>query len=261
MTAAVAGSGKVWIVGAGPGDPDLLTVRAARLIQEVDDLVVDGLVPPELYARCDARVVYVGKRAGRPRPSQERIGGILVELARRGRRVVRLKGGDPSIFGRLSEELDALDAAGVAWELVPGVSSVQASALVAGVPLTDRDLADRFVVMTGHRRSGLPRVPELPPYDAQVTLVWLMPLATISELVAMALEAGYPSLLPTVAVSRATLAGEVVVASTLAGLPAAIELCELESPATVLVGRVAERAVKAASSHHVGWRSSAASGA
>ncbi|MDX1383459.1 MAG: SAM-dependent methyltransferase, partial [Thermoanaerobaculia bacterium] len=168
------GGGKVWIVGAGPGAADLVTVRAARLLRTADDLVVDALVPAEVYAEAPGSVVYVGKRAGRPHASQRRIGEILVELALRGRQVVRLKGGDPTVFGRLAEEIAALDRAGVAWEVVPGVSSVQASAVAAGLPLTERDLADRFLVVTGHRRAGRPPVRELPPYDPEMTVVWLM---------------------------------------------------------------------------------------
>ncbi|MEE2775889.1 MAG: uroporphyrinogen-III C-methyltransferase, partial [Acidobacteriota bacterium] len=243
---SVVCTGEVAIVGAGPGDPELLTLRAVRLIAAADDLVVDALVPPEVYASSPASVVYVGKRAGRPRPSQRRIGGILVSLARRGRRVVRLKGGDPSVFGRLGEEVADLEAAGIRYEVVPGVSSIQAAAVAAGVPLTDRDLADRFIVLTGHRRSGHAPVRELPAYDPEVTLVWLMPLKTLPELVDAALEAGYPGALPAVVVSRASTRHQAVVGATLEELLTAVEASGLETPATVLVGRVAHRALSAA---------------
>ena len=178
-----ASPGKVWIVGAGPGDPELLTVRAARLIAEADDLVVDALVAPEIYRGAPGRVIYVGKRAGRPRPSQRRIEEILVQLARERRRVVRLKGGDPSLFARLAEEVQALEAAGVPYEIVPGVSSLLAVPLAAGIPLTDRDAADRVVIMTGHRSaegSAEPAV-DLPRYDDRTTYVLFMGLSRLGR--------------------------------------------------------------------------------
>lgn len=236
--------GRVFLVGAGPGDPDLLTVRAARLVAEADDLVVDALVDPAVYRGSRARVIYVGKRAGRPHVSQARIGEILVELALRGRRVVRLKGGDPAVFARLAEEMEALEAAGVAYELVPGVSSVQAAALAAGLPLTARDVADRFVVMTGHRRAG--GRPALPAWDPEATLVWLMPRRHLDELVECALAAGYPASLPAVAVSHASLADERKVACRLVELEETVSKAGLETPLTVLIGRVGERALTAA---------------
>jgi uroporphyrin-III C-methyltransferase len=236
-------SGRVSVVGAGPGDRELLTLRAARLIDEADDLVVDALVPPDLYRDSPARVVYVGKRAGRPHASQARIGEILVDLAGRGRRVVRLKGGDPSVFGRLGEEIRALEEAGIDYEVVPGVSSFQAAAVAAGAPLTERNVADRFLVMTGHGRAGAPALPELPSYDERTTVVWLMPLGNLERLVQRALALGYPHDLPAVAVSSASLEVESRVAAPLAALAQRVAEQGLETPVTVIVGRVAEGVV------------------
>lgn len=237
------GAGKVWIVGAGPGDPDLLTLRAARLIAEADDLVVDALVAAEVYHGARGRVIYVGKRAGRPRPSQRQIEEILVRLAREGRRVVRLKGGDPALFARLGEEVRALEAASVPYEIVPGVSSLLAVPLAAGIPLTDRELADRVLVLTGHRSGEEGDEPpvELPAYDLSTTYVLFMALGRLERLVEAALERGFPADLPAVVVSRATLPGERWVAAPLGSLAEAVTAAGIEAPATAVLGRVAER--------------------
>lgn len=243
MSAVARVDGKVWIVGAGPGDPELLTLRAAKLIAEADDLVVDALVPAEIYRGAEARVIYVGKRAGRPRPSQRRIGDILVRLAREGRRVVRLKGGDPALFARLGEEVRALESAAVSYEIVPGVSSLLAVPLAAGIPLTDRDVADRVVILTGHRSAEDSVEPpiDLPAYDDRTTYVLFMALGRLAPLVSAAIEKGFPPDLPAVVVSKASLPGERWLGAPLYALPEAVAAAELEPPATVVIGRVAER--------------------
>jgi uroporphyrin-III C-methyltransferase len=235
--------GKVWIVGAGPGDPQLLTVRAARLIAEADDLVIDALVAPEIYRGAAGRVIFVGKRAGRPRPSQRRIEEILVQLAREGRSVVRLKGGDPSLFARLAEEVHALEAAGISYEIVPGVSSLLAVPLAAGIPLTERDLADRVVVMTGHRSAdeGAEPAIDLPRYDDRTTYVVFMALGRLAEVIEAAMEKGFPADLPAVVVSKATLADERWIAARLEAIAESAAAAAIEAPATLLIGRVAER--------------------
>jgi uroporphyrin-III C-methyltransferase len=245
MSGARPPAGKVWIVGAGPGDPELLTLRAAKLIAEADDLVVDALVPAGVYRGAAARVIYVGKRSGRPRPSQRRIEDILVRLARQGRRVVRLKGGDPALFARLGEEVRALDAASVPYEIVPGVSSLLAVPLAAGIPLTDRDAADRVVILTGHRSAEASAEPpiDLPAYDDRTTYVLFMALGRLASLATTAIERGFPPDLPAVVVSKASLPGERWVAAPLHRLPEAAAAAELEAPATVVIGRVAERRV------------------
>lgn len=145
----------VWLVGAGPGDPDLLTVRAARLLGDADVVVHDALVGDGVLALANpaAELIDVGKRPGLPVP-QETISALLVQLGRSGRRVVRLKGGDPFVFGRGGEELLALAAAGVECDVVPGVSSSFAAAALAGVPVTHRGLSASVTVVTGHRQPG-----------------------------------------------------------------------------------------------------------
>jgi uroporphyrin-III C-methyltransferase len=243
--------GRVSIVGAGPGDPELLTVRAAQRIAEADDLVVDALVPPAVYCDSRARVVYVGKRAGRPHVSQEEINAILVELARAGRTIVRLKGGDPGLFGRAAEEIDALDEAGVPWELVPGVSSALAAPSAAGVPVTERGVAEQLLVATGHRHRDHPQpVPVLPPFVEDRTVVLLMGLGTLPELVAGALANGYPADLPAAVVSQASWATQRVVACPLAVLAERVAEAGLEAPATVVLGRVARRAERFAAARN-----------
>lgn len=232
---------KIFIVGAGPGDPSLMTVRAAALVAAADDLVVDALVPAAIYSQSSARVVYVGKRSGRPSISQREIETILIELAIAGRRVVRLHGGDPSVFGRLGEEVRALEEAGIDYEIVPGVSSALAAPLALGISVTERDKADRLVIMTGHQRGFENEMPKLPAYDPRQTIVLLMALGNVAALVESALEQGYPADLPAVAIANATLPGQRYVASELARLPALVVERELETPATLVWGFAAEK--------------------
>ena len=236
-----AARGRVCIVGAGPGDPSLLTIRAAELIARADDLVVDALVPQAVYRDASARVVYVGKRAGRPSIAQRDIEDILIRLARAGRTVVRLKGGDPSIFGRVGEEIAALETAGVDYELVPGVTSAIAAPLTMGLSVTERGVADRLVVMTGHRGGDGDGIPELPSFDPRQTIVLLMALGNLQGLVEQALHRGYPADLPAAAISKATLPEQYWVGERLAALPSAVAEVGLEAPVTVVFGAVARR--------------------
>lgn len=247
MTPPQGSEPRVALVGAGPGDPDLLTVLAARLIAEADDLLVDALVPPAVYRGSRARVLYVGKRAGRPSIPQARIEEILVRLARGGRRVVRLKGGDPCLFGRGGEEMRALEAAGIPYRLVPGVTSALAAPAAAGIAVTRRGVAEQVLIVTGHRRRGHPDpVPALPSWVADRTVVVLMGLGSLHELVAGALAGGYPTDLPAAVVSRATLPGERWVAAPLGRLVETVADAGLEAPATVVLGHAAAPALAAA---------------
>ncbi len=240
-----AGEPRVALVGAGPGDPELLTVLAARLIAEADDLLVDALVPPRLYRDSPARVLYLGKRAGRPHISQQEILRILVRLGKSGRRVVRLKGGDPCIFGRGGEEMRALDEAGIPYRLVPGISSALAAPAAAGIPVTERRCAEQVLILTGHRRRGHPHpVPRLPRYRAERTVIILMGLGNLGPLTEGALGAGYPPDLPAAVISEATLPGQTTVAAPLSEIAAAVERAGLRPPATVVLGWVAQRAAQ-----------------
>jgi uroporphyrin-III C-methyltransferase len=234
----------VAIVGAGPGDPELLTRRAEQRIAAADDLVVDALVPPLLYQDAPGRVIHVGKRAGRPSIDQRGIERILIRLARAGRQVVRLKGGDPSVFGRVGEEIRALEDAGIPVELVPGVSSLTAAPLALGVGLTERGVADRMVVLTGHRAAeGEGRGRRLPAYDPEQTVVLLMALGSLEDWVAAALEAGYPRDLPAAVVADASLPTERLLGAPLGELAMRTRAAGFEPPATVLFGRVAAAAL------------------
>jgi uroporphyrin-III C-methyltransferase len=235
--------GEVILVGAGPGDPELLTVKAHRLIGEADDIVVDALVPRAVYRHARGRVVYVGKRAGRPHVSQEEINRVLVELGRAGRRVVRLKGGDPGVFGRAGEELEALVGAGVRWSIVPGVSSLLAAPAAVGVSLTERGEADRFIVLTGRTQEG--RAPSLPAFDPSATLVVLMGLGGLDVLCRALIGRGFPAATPAVLVSEVSLPGQAHVAAELGVMHERATSAGIVAPATLIVGAVARRLLAA----------------
>ncbi|MCY4078379.1 MAG: uroporphyrinogen-III C-methyltransferase [Acidobacteria bacterium] len=183
--------GFVSLVGAGPGDPELLTIRAARRLQEADLVLYDALVPAEVVAEARrAQRFRVGKRAGRKAVTQETIHRLLIRGARQGKRVVRLKGGDPFVLGRGGEEALALRAAGVPFEVVPGVTSVVAAPQAAGIPITHRGLASGFVVLSGHDGASFrPLVETLAPNA--LTVVVLMGLRARARLAAALLEAGW----------------------------------------------------------------------
>jgi uroporphyrin-III C-methyltransferase/precorrin-2 dehydrogenase/sirohydrochlorin ferrochelatase len=186
-------TGLVSLVGAGPGDPDLLTLKALRRLGEADLVLYDALVSDEVVALADgARRFCVGKRAGRPGVAQETINRLLVRAARRGQRVVRLKSGDPFLLGRGGEEALALAAAGVPFEVVPGVSAALAAPALAGVPVTHRGLASGVVVVSGHAEAAWrPALDALPP--GSLTVVVLMGLGARARVAATLLDRGWPA--------------------------------------------------------------------
>jgi len=242
-------AGKVWLVGAGPGDPDLLTVKALRLLQSADVVVHDRLTPAELLvlARPDARLIDVGKRKSRHTLPQDDINALLVALALQGLKVVRLKGGDPFVFGRGGEELLALREAGVEAEVVPGVTSALAAAAGAGVPLTHRGLAQAVTFVTGHAavKDGEAGEPELaePNLDWPVlsrpnhTLVVYMGVTAAGMLAARLIAAGRDASTPVLIVENASRADERRVLTRLAELPKAA--AGLDGPALLVIGEVA----------------------
>jgi uroporphyrin-III C-methyltransferase / precorrin-2 dehydrogenase / sirohydrochlorin ferrochelatase len=183
--------GLVSLVGAGPGDPELLTLRAARRLEQAEVVLHDALVAREVLALArNARLVDVGKRAGRASPMQESISRQLVDYARGGARVVRLKGGDPFVLGRGGEELLALSSAGIPWEVVPGISSATGLPALSGIPLTYRGMSSAFLVVSGHsKRTYGPVLGGLPPRSA--TVVILMGLARREEIAAYLIERGW----------------------------------------------------------------------
>lgn len=232
-------NGIVYLVGAGPGDPDLITVRGLRCLRRADVVVYDRLAHPELLedAPRSARRIYVGKRAGRHALRQEEIDALLVRLARKGNVVVRLKGGDPFVFGRGGEEALACTAAGVAWEEIPGVSSAVAVPAAAGIPVTHRRVAGGFAVVTGHC-AGTDRI-DWSAYARIDTLVILMGLERLEEITQLLQDHGRSPETPAAVISRGTLPDQQVVVGTLADLAERVAAApDVESPATIVIGEV-----------------------
>jgi uroporphyrin-III C-methyltransferase len=234
-------AGSVAIVGAGPGSRQLLTLRALDRIQRADVILHDALVENEVLelALPGTEVIDVGRRARavvREAPEDERRVVLMLEKARGGKRVVRLHAGDPFVFGRGGEEVDALTAAGIPWEVVPGVSAVLAAPAAAGVPLTQRGKAKGFSVRTGHDADGPTRGRIRPDEE---TVVVLMALESAAAVLEGLIEEGRAPDTPAVAVERASRAGERVVTGTLATLAERARAAGLDSPVTLIVGEVA----------------------
>lgn len=231
----------VYLVGAGPGDPGLLTVRALELIKSADVIVYDRLVSPEivdLIPTGTARV-YVGKENGRHLIPQEQINAMLVRLARSKTNVVRLKGGDPFLFGRGSEEALYLAAHGVMFEVIPGVTSASACSSYAGVPLTHRGLARGVQFITGHCRSDEPLSLDWDSLaDPQMTLAVYMGLANVAEITSSLIDAGRPSTTPVAIIENGTTNAQQCTFTTLADLPAAVERGKVSSPVLFVIGDV-----------------------
>jgi len=233
--------GSVTLVGAGPGDPELLTLRAVRALQSADVILFDGLVSPGVldFARREARKMLVGKSGYGPSCRQDEINRLMITLARQGKRVVRLKGGDPMIFGRAGEEIAACRAAGLPVEVVPGITAAQGAASRLGVSLTHRSAARRLQYLTGHGSDG-----KLPTdidwnslADPTATTIVYMPARTLAELSAAAIANGLDPEMPAVAIVKATRPGETVIAAPIRDLPA--RLAELPpGPVLVMIGRV-----------------------
>ena len=232
--------GIVYLVGAGPGDPDLITVKGLKCLARADVVVHDRLVHPALLeeAPAEAERIYVGKRCGHHSTPQERIHELLVTHARAGRTVVRLKGGDPFVFGRGGEEAAACAAAGVEWEVVPGVTSAVSAPASAGIPVTHRGVAASFAVVTAHRARGEDD-PDWRALAAVDTLVVLMGVKRLPEVTAELLRAGRDPATPAAVVERGTLPGTRVVRGTLEDLAVRTAEEGIRSPATVVVGAVA----------------------
>lgn len=234
----MTGMGSVALVGAGPGDPELLTRRAALRLAAADLVLYDALVDPRtLDLAPDAKRVFVGKRAGRPSVRQEFINRLMVRAALRGLQVVRLKGGDPFVFGRGGEEALALAAAGVPFEVVPGVTAAVAAPALAGIPVTHRGLAAGFVVVSGHAEEGYRAVLEsLAPQSA--TVVVLMGLAGAGPIADLMIQRGWPDRTPVGVVLGASTTNAAAWTTTLAGLRFGIEPVDREGPGTLVIGQV-----------------------
>jgi uroporphyrin-III C-methyltransferase len=235
-------SGRVVLVGAGPGDPELLTLKAVRALREADVVLHDALVSPEIldFARPGARVIAVGKRGGCRSTPQRFIEQLLVREARAGNRVVRLKGGDPFVFGRGGEEMAALRAAGIPVDVVPGITAGLAAPAAAGIPVTHRAHAHGVAFVTGHAADGSD---EAPDWDALVrtglTLVVYMGMARADALRASLLAAGMPARTPVAVIANATRPGQRAVAATLATFVEDARRAALASPAIIVAGDAA----------------------
>jgi uroporphyrin-III C-methyltransferase / precorrin-2 dehydrogenase / sirohydrochlorin ferrochelatase len=234
-------TGRATLVGAGPGDPDLLTLRAVKAIQRADAVLFDALIDPAILdlVRPDARRIDVGKRCGRHAMSQAAINRLIVTLALSGAHVVRLKGGDPFVFGRGGEELDSLRAAGVPVEVVPGVTAACAAAASLQIPLTHRDVARSLHFVTGHGSDG-----EVPAHDWRAlaasggTIAAYMASKTFRRVAASLIEAGLPAATPAVAVENASRPDERHLHGTVGTLADLLETDHPDGPTLVLIGSV-----------------------
>jgi uroporphyrin-III C-methyltransferase len=231
--------GKVYLIGAGPGDPELLTVKAARLLSQADVVLHDSLVSREVLEMIspDVHLVDVGKRAGQKLLTQEEINALLISYAETHEVVVRLKGGDPSIFGRAGEEINALRKAGVRYELVPGITAALGAAAAAGISLTDRRVASQ-VLFTTFSRGAEGSAMDWGCVTATTTLVLYMPGPDYAEVAARLQEGGLPVDQPCVVVSGASREGQQIHWSTLSQLG---DEKKLPAPALLIVGRVASQ--------------------
>lgn len=232
--------GWVYLVGSGPGDPELLTLRAARLLLEADVLVYDNLVSAEVLACVPAAVerIYVGKKASNHALPQGDINLLLVDLARQGKRVVRLKGGDPFIFGRGGEEVEELVKAGVSFEVIPGITAAAGIGAYAGIPLTHRDFAQACVFVTGHLKDGTVDLDWDMLARGKQTLVFYMGITQLATICDKLVAHGLPATTPAAVVRRGTTKAQRVVTADLATLPGAVKAAGITPPALTIVGDV-----------------------
>lgn len=237
---ASQGAARVTLVGAGPGDPDLLTVKAARALRTASLVLYDHLVGKEVLELVPrtADLIYVGKESGHHTLSQDAIIDLMVRLARGGKSLVRLKGGDPYVFGRGGEEAQALAAAGVPFEVVPGITAACGVSAYAGIPLTHRDCAQSCTFVTGHLKDGSADLDWTALARPRQTVVVYMGLSGLASICERLVEHGLPPEWPAAVVQQGTTRGQRVVTGTLADLAARVEAAGLQSPCLTIVGEV-----------------------
>jgi len=242
--AAIAGdkppSGEVYLVGTGPGDPDLLTFRALRLMQQTDVVLYDRLIGEGILnlVRRDAERIYVGKLKNDHTVPQEEIGQLLIDLAKQGKRVLRLKGGDPFVFGRGGEEIEALSEHGIAFQVIPGVTAANGCASYAGIPLTHRDHAQACVFVTGHEKDGELRLNWESLIQPRQTVVLYMGLTSLGAITSGFIENGADPATPAAVIENGTRAGQRVITGTLESLLDKTTEAKVKSPALIIIGSV-----------------------
>ena len=234
--------GEIYLVGAGPGDPDLLTIKALRLMQQADVVVYDRLVSDSIHRllRPGIEKIYAGKQPSQHAMSQEEINQLLVKLAKQGKKVLRLKGGDPFVFGRGGEEIETLLEEGVPFQIVPGITAALGCAAYSGIPLTHRDYAQSCIFVTGHRKDGTVNLNWNLLTQPNQTLIFYMGLLGLEHICASLIEHNMPPDTPIALIMHGTLADQKVIVSDLSNIATEVQNEEIKPPTLLIVGKVVE---------------------